>query len=53
MVRIWEGAQAGRVLSDARGPDFTPGRLREAVEEYQRRSRRFGGLDASGQSGKA
>ncbi|MEQ8378308.1 isoprenyl transferase [Parvibaculum sp.] len=50
---IWQGAYSELVFSDALWPDFTPERLREAVEEYQRRSRRFGGLDASGQSGKA
>ncbi|MBO6680342.1 isoprenyl transferase [Parvibaculum sp.] len=49
---IWQGAYSELVFSDALWPDFTPECLREAMEEYQRRSRRFGGLDASGQSGK-
>ena len=44
---IWQGAYSELVFADALWPDFTPDRLREAVDEYQRRTRRFGGLDAS------
>ena len=43
---IWQGAYSELVFSDALWPDFTPERLREAVDEYCSRSRRFGGLDA-------
>ena len=50
---IWQGAYSELVFSDALWPDFTPERLREAVEEYQRRSRRFGGLAPSDQNSKA
>lgn len=48
---IWQGAYAELVFSDALWPDFTPEKLREAVEEYCGRSRRFGGLDATGPAG--
>ena len=50
---IWQGAYSELVFSDALWPDFSPDRLREAVEEYLQRSRRFGGLDPAGKGGKA
>jgi undecaprenyl diphosphate synthase len=41
---IWQSAYAEMVFVDTFWPDFRRGHLREAVAEYQRRNRRFGGL---------
>ncbi len=41
---IWQSAYAEMVFVDAFWPDFRRGHLRDAIVEYQRRSRRFGGL---------
>lgn len=45
---IWQSAYSELVFSDALWPDFTPDRLQEAIAEYQRRDRRFGGRPAAG-----
>jgi len=44
---LWEAAYAELIFSDLMWPDFRPADLRAAVQEFQRRSRRFGGLDPS------
>jgi undecaprenyl diphosphate synthase len=41
---LWQSAYAELLFVDAYWPDFTPSRLHEALEEYNKRSRRFGGL---------
>ena len=46
---IWQSAYSELVFSDALWPDFTPERLREAVAEYERRERRFGGRPEAGE----
>jgi undecaprenyl diphosphate synthase len=46
---LWEAAYAELVFSDRMWPDFGPGDLGAAVEDFRSRSRRFGGLaEASG-----
>lgn len=42
---LWEMAYAELVFTDVLWPDFRRENLFEAVEEYQQRERRFGGLD--------
>jgi undecaprenyl diphosphate synthase len=42
---LWQGAYAELLFTDVLWPDFRAQHLREAVEEYQRRSRRFGGVE--------
>jgi undecaprenyl diphosphate synthase len=39
---LWEAAYAELVFTDVRWPDFDRRHLRDAVAEYQRRTRRFG-----------
>ncbi|MEP2828179.1 isoprenyl transferase [Parvibaculum sp.] len=46
---IWQSAYSELVFSEALWPDFTPERLREAVAEYDRRERRFGGRSEAGE----
>jgi undecaprenyl diphosphate synthase len=41
---LWELAYSELVFTDTLWPDFRRGHLFEAVREYQRRDRRFGGL---------
>ena len=41
---IWQSAYAELVFTDTYWPDFRGRHLAEAVDEYQRRNRRFGGL---------
>lgn len=41
---LWQIAYAEIVVSDVLWPDFTPDDLRGAIQEYQSRDRRFGGL---------
>ena len=41
---LWQCAYAELLFVDTYWPDFTPARLHEALEEYNKRSRRFGGL---------
>ena len=42
---LWEMAYSELVFTDVLWPDFRREDLFEAIEEYQRRERRFGGLD--------
>jgi len=42
---LWEMAYSELVFTDVLWPDFRRENLFEAVEEYQQRERRFGGLD--------
>ncbi len=44
---LWESAYAELVFTKRMWPDFTPADLREAVNEYHRRDRRFGGVPDS------
>ena len=41
---LWQAAYAELVEMDVLWPDFTPADLDAAIEEYNRRSRRFGGI---------
>ena len=41
---LWQAAYSEMVDMDVLWPDFTPADLDKAIEEYNRRSRRFGGL---------
>lgn len=41
---IWQAAYAEYWFSDVLWPDFTPKHLEKALEEYNRRNRRFGGI---------
>lgn len=43
---LWEMAYAELVFTDVLWPDFRREDLYAAIEEYQRRDRRFGGLDS-------
>jgi undecaprenyl diphosphate synthase len=45
---LWELAYSELVFTDVLWPDFRRGHLFDAVREYQRRDRRFGGVQASG-----
>ncbi len=40
----WQSAYAELVFVDTYWPDFSPGHLRAAIDEFTRRERRFGGL---------
>ncbi|MDR1068297.1 MAG: di-trans,poly-cis-decaprenylcistransferase [Clostridiales Family XIII bacterium] len=40
---LWEAAYSELVFSDTLWPDFTPEEFHRALDEYARRSRRFGG----------
>ncbi len=40
---LWQSAYSELVITDTLWPDFTPRHLEEAIAEYQRRQRRFGG----------
>ena len=40
----WQSAYSELVVDDTYWPDFTPEKYERALEEYQGRSRRFGGL---------
>ena len=40
---LWQCAYSEFVFADALWPDFTPEEMDKAIEEYQKRSRRFGG----------
>lgn len=42
---LWEMAYSELIFTDVLWPDFRREHLFEAIEEYQRRERRFGGLD--------
>ncbi len=41
---LWQSAYSEFVFSDIHWPDFTPECLEEAIEEYLKRERRFGGV---------
>jgi undecaprenyl diphosphate synthase len=41
---LWQSAYSEFVFTDVYWPDFTPAHLDAAIEEYQGRSRRFGGV---------
>ncbi|MGA7545389.1 MAG: undecaprenyl diphosphate synthase family protein, partial [Methyloceanibacter sp.] len=43
---LWQLAYAEFVFIDTYWPDFSRETLEAAIAEYQRRSRRFGGLSA-------
>jgi undecaprenyl diphosphate synthase len=43
---LWEGAYAEYAISDKFWPDWTESDLRAAVQSYERRERRFGGVKA-------
>ncbi len=42
---LWEAAYAEFVFQDVYWPDYGPAELKDAVDEYQRRIRRYGGAD--------
>ncbi len=42
---LWELAYSELVFTDVLWPDFRRHHLAEAIREYQRRDRRFGGVD--------
>lgn len=42
---LWESAYSEFVFTDVLWPDFTPGRLGEAIAEFHKRERRFGGAE--------
>lgn len=42
---LWQIAYTEIVVTDCLWPDFDPDRLNEAILEYQKRDRRFGGLN--------
>ncbi|HTL97465.1 MAG TPA: polyprenyl diphosphate synthase [Holophagaceae bacterium] len=41
---LWQSAYAELYLTDLLWPDFSPARLREALDDFASRERRFGGL---------
>jgi len=43
---LWESAYAELVFTDRMWPDFDEGDLEASLEEFSRRERRFGGLQA-------
>jgi undecaprenyl diphosphate synthase len=43
---LWQSAYAEFYFSDSLWPEFTPAHLGRAIEEFSRRERRFGGVDA-------
>jgi undecaprenyl diphosphate synthase len=45
---LWEAAYAELVFQNVLWPDYGPEALKAAVEEFQRRERRFGGIGAHG-----
>jgi undecaprenyl diphosphate synthase len=45
---LWELAYSELVFTDVLWPDFRRTHLQDAVREYQRRERRFGGVDGEG-----
>ncbi len=42
---LWQCAYSELYFTDVLWPDFGPNKLDEAIEAYQKRSRRFGGID--------
>lgn len=47
---LWQVAYAELWFTPVLWPDFKPGHLEEAIAEYQRRNRRFGGLSQTAQT---
>ncbi len=47
---LWQAAYAEYVFLDVCWPDFRPNHLRQAIEEYSCRDRRFGGLKGQSRS---
>ena len=45
---LWELAYSELVFTDVLWPDFRRGHLFDSVAEYQRRDRRFGGIERRG-----
>ena len=45
---LWEAAYAELVFQNVLWPDYGPEALKDAIEEYRHRERRFGGLGAHG-----
>jgi len=45
---LWQAAYAELYFTDVLWPDFTPAELVRAIAAYQRRKRRFGGLEGDG-----
>ena len=43
---LWQAAYAELLFLDVLWPDFEPGHLSAAIESFQQRERRYGGLDA-------
>jgi undecaprenyl diphosphate synthase len=43
---LWELAYSELVFTEVLWPDFRRQHLADAVREYQRRTRRFGGIDS-------
>ncbi len=43
---LWQSAYAECIFTECCWPDFGPRDLRQAIDEFQGRERRFGGLDA-------
>ena len=43
-ILLWQSAYSEYVFMDVLWPDFGPGDLDKAIEEYHRRNRRFGGV---------
>lgn len=44
---LWEAAYAEFVFQDVLWPDYGPEALGEAIDEYRKRDRRFGGIEAN------
>jgi undecaprenyl diphosphate synthase len=44
---LWECAYAELLFTPCLWPDFGPGELKNAIGEFHRRNRRFGGLPTS------
>ncbi len=42
---LWQGAYAELLFTDVLWPDFRKGQLWDAIAEYQRRTRTFGGVE--------
>jgi undecaprenyl diphosphate synthase len=45
---LWEAAYAELVFQDVLWPDYGPGELKAALDEFQARDRRYGGVDVDG-----
>ena len=44
---LWEAAYAEFVFQDVLWPDYGPGDLKAAIEEFRTRERRYGGTDVN------